>query len=55
MAGVAQDDDRLIDESADLLFHLLILLNERSVPMRRCLSVADRHAQRQPPPAAHTG
>ncbi len=56
MAGVAQDDDRLIDESADLLFHLLILLNERSVPMRRVLErLADRHAQRQPPPAAHTG
>jgi phosphoribosyl-AMP cyclohydrolase / phosphoribosyl-ATP pyrophosphohydrolase len=44
MAGVAQDDDRLIDESADLLFHLLVLLNERSVPLRRVLErLADRH------------
>jgi phosphoribosyl-ATP pyrophosphohydrolase/phosphoribosyl-AMP cyclohydrolase len=44
MAGVAQDDDRLIDESADLLFHLLVLLNERGVPMRTVLQRLDaRH------------
>jgi phosphoribosyl-ATP pyrophosphohydrolase/phosphoribosyl-AMP cyclohydrolase len=34
LAGVAQDDDRLIDESADLLFHLLVLLNERNIKLR---------------------
>ena len=43
MAGVAQDDDRLIDESADLLFHLLVLLQERDVPVR---SVYERLEQR---------
>jgi phosphoribosyl-AMP cyclohydrolase / phosphoribosyl-ATP pyrophosphohydrolase len=44
MAGVAQDDDRLIDESADLLFHLLVLLNERGVPLRTVLErLAQRH------------
>jgi phosphoribosyl-ATP pyrophosphohydrolase/phosphoribosyl-AMP cyclohydrolase len=37
MAGVAQEDDRLIDESADLLFHLLVLLNERRIPLRTVL------------------
>ncbi len=44
MAGVAQDDDRLIDESADLLFHLLVLLNERGVPLRTVLErLVSRH------------
>lgn len=44
MAGVAQDDDRVIDESADLLFHLLVLLNERNIPMRAVLErLAERH------------
>ena len=37
MAGVAQNDDRLTDEAADLLFHLLILLNERDIPLRDVL------------------
>lgn len=47
MAGVAQDDDRLTDEAADLLYHLLVLLNERGVPMRRVLErLASRHQQR---------
>jgi phosphoribosyl-AMP cyclohydrolase / phosphoribosyl-ATP pyrophosphohydrolase len=38
LAGVAQDDDRLLDESADLLFHLLVLLNERGVDFRDVLT-----------------
>jgi phosphoribosyl-ATP pyrophosphohydrolase/phosphoribosyl-AMP cyclohydrolase len=33
MAGIAQDDERLIDESTDLLFHLLVLLNERNLKL----------------------
>jgi phosphoribosyl-AMP cyclohydrolase / phosphoribosyl-ATP pyrophosphohydrolase len=37
MAGVAQNDDRLIDESADLLYHLLVLLNERGLSLRMVL------------------
>jgi len=46
MAGVAQDDDRLIDESADLLFHLLVLLNERSIPLSTVLKRLDeRHRE----------
>lgn len=45
IAGVAQDDDRLIEESADLLFHLLVLLNERGIALRDVLARLDgRHA-----------
>ncbi len=47
MAGVAQDDERLIDESADLLFHLLVLLNERHIPLRTVLAqLSARHTER---------
>ena len=47
MAGVAQDDERLIDESADLLFHLLVLLNERHIPLRTVLAqLSTRHNER---------
>jgi phosphoribosyl-ATP pyrophosphohydrolase/phosphoribosyl-AMP cyclohydrolase len=47
MAGVAQDDERVIDESADLLFHLLVLLNERNIPMRSVLErLVERHSER---------
>ena len=47
MAGVAQDDKRLIDESADLLFHLLVLLNERNIPLRMVLTQLNaRHNER---------
>jgi phosphoribosyl-ATP pyrophosphohydrolase/phosphoribosyl-AMP cyclohydrolase len=47
MAGVAQDNDRLIDESADLIFHLLVLLNERDIPLRDVLRRLDaRHSAR---------
>ncbi|MEI7470145.1 MAG: bifunctional phosphoribosyl-AMP cyclohydrolase/phosphoribosyl-ATP diphosphatase HisIE, partial [Chloroflexota bacterium] len=44
MAGVAQDDERLIDEASDMLFHLLVLLNERKIPLRQVLQrLDDRH------------
>lgn len=47
MAGVAQDDERLIDECSDLLFHLLVLLNERDIPVRDVLAQLDaRHNER---------
>lgn len=46
MAGVAQEDDRLIDEASDLLFHLLVLLNERQIPLRQVLQHLDsRHVK----------
>jgi phosphoribosyl-ATP pyrophosphohydrolase/phosphoribosyl-AMP cyclohydrolase len=44
MAGVAQEDERVIDEAADLLFHLLVLLNERGIGLREVLArLDDRH------------
>ena len=44
MAGVAQNDDRLIDESADLIYHLLVLLNERNISLRQVTQrLNDRH------------
>lgn len=47
MAGIAQDDNRLLDEAADLLFHLLVLLNERGLPLRAVLArLAQRHSER---------
>jgi phosphoribosyl-ATP pyrophosphohydrolase/phosphoribosyl-AMP cyclohydrolase len=47
MAGVAQDDNRLIDESADLLYHLLVLLNERGLSLRQVLKrLVERHGPR---------
>ncbi|PJF47063.1 MAG: bifunctional phosphoribosyl-AMP cyclohydrolase/phosphoribosyl-ATP diphosphatase HisIE [Chloroflexi bacterium] len=46
LAGVAQDDNRLIEESADLLFHLIVLLNERGVALREVLArLAERHTR----------
>lgn len=33
LAGVNEADDKLVGESADLLFHLLVLLRARSVPL----------------------
>lgn len=45
LAGAAQSDERLIEESADLLFHLLVLLGERGMPLREVLARLDaRHA-----------
>jgi len=32
MAAVSEDDERLVSESADLVFHLLVLLRSRNIP-----------------------
>ena len=34
LAGVAESTDKVVEESADLLFHLLVLLRARGVPLR---------------------
>jgi len=34
LAGVAETPDKVVEESADLLFHLLVLLRARGVPLR---------------------
>ena len=33
VAATAEDDDRLASEAADLLYHLLVLLQSRGVPL----------------------
>lgn len=38
IAGVAQDDQALVGEAADLLFHLLILLGGRGLSSREVLA-----------------
>ncbi|MFN3705440.1 MAG: bifunctional phosphoribosyl-AMP cyclohydrolase/phosphoribosyl-ATP diphosphatase HisIE [Thermoflexales bacterium] len=45
LAGVAQDADRLVAESADLLFMLLVLLEEHGVPFRAVLEELLRRHQ----------
>jgi phosphoribosyl-ATP pyrophosphohydrolase/phosphoribosyl-AMP cyclohydrolase len=46
LAGVSESDDKLIEESADLLFHLLVLLKARGVPLRDVVhKLESRHRQ----------
>jgi len=45
LAGVAQDDDALLGESADLVYHLLVLLRARNLSLA---DVAQRLRERQP-------
>lgn len=42
IAGVAQDDQALVGEAADLLFHLMILLAEREIPLADVLAELDK-------------
>lgn len=45
LAGVAEDDDALIGESADLLFHLLVLLRSRGLALQDVVErLQRRHA-----------
>jgi len=45
LAGVVQDDGALLGESADLLFHLLVLMRARGLGLRDAVSVLRaRHA-----------
>lgn len=45
LAGVAQDDAALLGESADLLFHLIVLLRARGLSLADAVAVlATRHA-----------
>ena len=45
LAGVAQDDAALLGESADLLFHLIVLLRARGLSLADAVAVlAARHA-----------
>jgi len=46
LAGVNESDEKLAEESADLLFHLLVLLRARGVALSRVVdTLARRHAK----------
>jgi len=42
IAALAEDDAALIGEAADLLFHLMVLLGARNVPLADVLAELDR-------------
>lgn len=45
LAAVTETDDKVIAESADLLYHLLVLLKSRGLPFERVVAeLASRHA-----------
>ncbi|MCY1464697.1 Phosphoribosyl-ATP pyrophosphatase [compost metagenome] len=46
LAGVVQRDEELLGESADLLFHLIVLLRMRGLSLDDAVTVLeDRHAK----------
>ncbi|HEY3731674.1 MAG TPA: bifunctional phosphoribosyl-AMP cyclohydrolase/phosphoribosyl-ATP diphosphatase HisIE [Steroidobacteraceae bacterium] len=45
LAGAAEDDDALLRESADLLFHLLLLLRARKLPLSAVIDELRRRHQ----------
>jgi phosphoribosyl-ATP pyrophosphohydrolase/phosphoribosyl-AMP cyclohydrolase len=48
LAGVAETDDKVIAESADLIFHLLVLLKSRGVSLERVSRELEaRHADKK--------
>ena len=42
IAALAGDDSELVGEAADLLFHLMVLLAEKGVPLEAVLAELDR-------------
>jgi phosphoribosyl-ATP pyrophosphohydrolase/phosphoribosyl-AMP cyclohydrolase len=53
LAGAGESDAQLLAESADLLYHLLLLLRSRSLPLERVIALLQqRHTQRVLPAAA---
>ncbi len=51
LAAVSQDDDALLDEAADLLFHLLVLLRARGLSLQDAAArLARRRAQSEDSP-----
>jgi phosphoribosyl-ATP pyrophosphohydrolase len=42
IAGVSQDDKALTAEAADVLYHLLVLLEVRGVPLTTVLQILER-------------
>jgi phosphoribosyl-ATP pyrophosphohydrolase/phosphoribosyl-AMP cyclohydrolase len=50
LAAAAESDTRLAEESADLLFHLLVALHQRGVPLSRVMEELRRRRAASPPP-----
>jgi len=47
LAAVAEDDDNVIGETADLFYHVLVLLALRGIPVARVIETLEtRHAAR---------
>jgi phosphoribosyl-ATP pyrophosphohydrolase/phosphoribosyl-AMP cyclohydrolase len=47
LAGVADTDERVVSEAADLLFHMMVLLRSRGLPLARVVAeLAMRHTLR---------
>jgi len=42
LAGVTESDDKVIGEAADLLFHVLVLLRSRGLPLERVVRELER-------------
>ena len=49
LAGATGDDAELGEEAADLLYHLLVLLRSRALPLADVLAVLERRSERQGP------
>jgi phosphoribosyl-ATP pyrophosphohydrolase/phosphoribosyl-AMP cyclohydrolase len=44
LAGASESSEKLVDEAADLLFHLLVLLRARDIPLRQVIATLEsRH------------
>jgi phosphoribosyl-ATP pyrophosphohydrolase/phosphoribosyl-AMP cyclohydrolase len=46
LAGVNEADDKLVAESADLLFHLMVLLRARNVPLATVVAELEKRHQK---------
>jgi len=56
LAGAGEDDPHLVSESADLLYHLLVLLRARGLTLEQVVAeLASRHASRSAPSEAAPG
>jgi phosphoribosyl-ATP pyrophosphohydrolase len=48
VAANSEDDERLASEAADLLYHLLVLLQARGVPLDAVWQEIERRQKREP-------
>ena len=52
LAALVQSDERLAEESADLLYHLLVALHQRGLPLTRVMD--ELRKRRSPSPRARS-